>query len=292
MGRTRAVILSILIVMGLYMKAHAQDFPLPRPPQDMTGIPQRAAYIASRYWDSADLEALAKAHAGTHEGISVLEQAFVNYLSVFPLAESDSLCRNCATELMLKADGAGPDAARVFLALAEKYLFQADSPMLQEEYFLGFVQAAQQCRNITEEQLSRIPFWTMAIENNRKGSAIEPFRFETREGSLASFSDIPGRKLLILFDTECSECRRLIEKVKGLNPECAVVAVAVNCTRERFLSFSAEIPEGWTAGWDSTETVNGGAFMIRHLPDIFLISEDGTVLSKHRLDDILQLIQA
>lgn len=44
-------------------------------------------------------------------------------------------------------------------------------------------------------------------------------------------------------------------------------------------------PAFWSAsffvGYDSTGMVNGGAFAIRRLPDVYRISADGTVMEKH-----------
>lgn len=273
MGYLKRSILAVILGLGICFQMQAQNFALPRPPQDMKSIPARAGYVVEHYWDNADLASISERD---------MEQAFVNYLSVFPLTESDSLCHASAGHLMSRADSAGV-AGRV-LVLAEKYLFNADSPMLEEEYFLGFVSGAGECSSISEEQRIRIPYWQNIISCNRRGLPVEDFCFETAGGTLRYFSSVPGPKLLLLFDTDCSDCREMIESLSSESLDFTVVAVAVNCTRKRFRSFLPSLPSDWVAGWDSTGRINGDVFAIRHLPDVFLVDSDGIVLQKHRID--------
>lgn len=282
--------LTFILSLSICFQMQAQDFALPRPPKDMKSIPQRAGYVVEHYWDNADLDELAKAFLETAperksgDSDPELEQAFVNYLSVFPLTESDSLCAVCASRLMYRADSLGEAAVSAILDLAEKYLFNADSPMIQEEYFRGFADAADSCRNVPAAQLSKLPFWYIAMDSNRKGHEIEHFSFETEDGTMLDFNDVEGERLLLLYDPDCKDCNRLIEELSAKELDCVVVAVALNTTRERFRSHAQSLPALWVKGWDCEGMINGGAFMIRHFPDLYLVDDSGVILAKHRVE--------
>ena len=93
-----SIIVTLVVAMlAMGPMAMGQNFPIPRPPKTLTGVPQRAGWIVEHYWDNADMAALAQEEAGTP---SELEQAFVNYLALFPLTESDSLCNSAVTAMM------------------------------------------------------------------------------------------------------------------------------------------------------------------------------------------------
>lgn len=279
---------AVMAQMAMAPMAMGQNFQLPRPPKTLTGVPQRAGWIVEHYWDNADMAALASAEDKALAGkASELEQAFVNYLALFPLTESDSLCNAAVAKMMHKADSV--QACRQVFALANKYLFDLDSPMANEEHFLFFIQAAKSSNSISSIQRQETVYWTQVIDNNRVGREIEEFSFETPQGKLMDFADVKGERLLLLFDTECADCRAMIEALKQgqlmqdpvNNTPRQVVAIAVNSNRKDFRKFAESLPSEWITGWDSTGTINGGAFALRHLPDLYLVSADGIVLAKH-----------
>lgn len=283
-----------LLIYLLCMMVMPQDFQMPRPPAELKGVPARAGWLVEHYWDLADMDALSRAHADAEAEASVLEQSFVNYLSLFPLTESDSLCAASVNALMLAADpvsaavpdsDSGQDGGRILEALsslADKYLFDLDSPMADDEKYLLFIDASLLCKGISATRRDLLCYRKNVLMNNRVGTLVEDFSFEAPDGRLIDFSDIPGQRLLLLFDISCQDCLEMVKALEA-SPEdgVTVVAVAVNATRKDFRKFAASLPSGWVCGFDSTHTVNGSAFALRHLPELMRIAPDGTVLGKH-----------
>lgn len=280
------LLLWVILTLTSIPVAVAQSFQLPRPPAGLKGVPARAGWLVEHYWDRADMEALAQgaadAQAQASEGSgpanpSELEQAFVNYVALFPLTESDSLCNAAVASMVRKADTAMA-TSRIF-SLAGKYLYDLDSPMANEEHFLFFVNAFEGSGVLDSAQKSECAYWRRVIDNNRVGHQIEEFSFETAQGKLMDFADVQGERLLLLFDIECEDCRAMIESLRDETRQ--VVAIAVNTNRKAFRKFAQTLPAGWITGWDSAGTINGGAFALRHLPELMQIAPDGTVLGKH-----------
>lgn len=264
MKRTISIILTLILssygVMG-------QDFALPRPPAELRTPSLRACWLVEHYWDNAILKNL--------DGEN-FEQAFVNYVALFPICADDTLCRSSVAKLMKKADDDGVAAG--FCHLAGKYLFDLESPMANEEYFSFFVPWAQDR-----------PHLELIIGNNRLGHHVEDFSFETINGDLCDFSEVPGKRLLLLYETGCPDCKGMIRYLRSgaflrTCPELSdatIVAIAVNASRESYRESASELPDSWVTGYDSTGTINGTAFAIRKLPDVYFISDTGIVLGKH-----------
>lgn len=255
--------------------AFAQQIALPHPPAELRNVPSRAGWLVEHYWDLADMQTL------TSEG-KTLEQSFVNYLSVFPLAECDSLCNASVSALMKRADTSFTPLPEQLLSLAEKYLYTLDSPSANEEYFLFFVEAARACERISPEQRSSLDYWTSVVMNQRKGSFMHDFSFETPLGRQCRFSSIPGERLLLLFDVNCADCHELMRKMQESPREgVTVVAVAVGCTRKDFRRHASSLPRDWVTGWDYSGRLNGDIFAIRRLPDLYSTDASGRITAKH-----------
>lgn len=274
-----------LLIYLLCLLVVPQDFQMPRPPAELKSVPARAGWLVEHYWDKADMDALARAHTSSEaDSASELEQSFVNYLSLFPLTENDSLCAASVNALMQAENSRLFDALS---SLADKYLYDLDSPMADDEKYLFFIDASLGCKGLSAMRRDLLLYRRSIVMNNRVGTAVEEFCFETADGKLIDFSDVPGEKLLLLFDITCKDC---LEMVKALEASAedgvTVVAVAVNASRRDFRKFAPNLPSGWVCGFDSTHTVNGSAFAIRHLPELMRIAPDGTVLRKHiRLEE-------
>lgn len=269
------LIWALLLSAGPFFNICAQPLEIPRPPRSITQIPLRAAWIMQHFWDNASA------------GQMTEEQNFVNYLSLFPLAESDSLCSEAVRGLVQRCDSLSQGLSADILALAHKYLYDLDSPMADEERFLLFASGLQASSTLESVRRDELAYWQKTCLNNRVGQEMEDFSFEKRDGSLADFSETEGERLLVIFDPTCEDCKGLLDRIAADETEIAggrrIVAVAVNTDRASFRRFAKSYPASWIMGWDSTHSINGGAIALRHLPDSFLVDGKGIVQKKHYL---------
>lgn len=237
-----------------------QTVVLPRPPAELRTVPSRAGWLVEHYWDLTEFGELGAAGASADSAASrEVEQAFVNYLSLFPLVQSDSLCRAAVAHLVEKADAASAQkgvevgAAEYFFDLAEKYLYDLDSPLASEEQYLWFINAGLHAANLPAIRKEILLAQKRVIQNNPVGSQISDFYFETPTGSglyfhqllahndmsstassgsapcsqsLASVSSkAEGSEssqpeiLLLFFEIGCPNCEAMIERLKAEYPE-------------------------------------------------------------------------
>lgn len=128
-----------LFCAGIVSCAYAQkqqektkEFRLPEVPVTLTAPEDRAAYLSLHYWDHFDF-----ADTSLISRPEITEQAFVDFISVLPYSSKaqtavDTLfCRALVSNEMLYH----------FISLGDKYLFEPNSPMHNEELHILFLRA-------------------------------------------------------------------------------------------------------------------------------------------------------
>lgn len=232
-----------MIALGFAPGAVAQIVTLPRPPAELRTVPSRAGWLVEHYWDLTEFVELGAAGASAGSAASrEVEQAFVNYLSLFPLVQSDSLCRAAVAHLVEKADAASAQkgvevgGAEYFFELAEKYLYDLDSPLASEEQYLWFIDAGLHAENLPAIRKEILLAQKRVIQNNPVGSQISDFYFETATGSGLYFHQLLAHNdmgsvaeygaetsqpeiLLLFFEIGCHNCEAMIERLKEEYPE-------------------------------------------------------------------------
>ncbi len=241
------------------------ELPLPAVPATLCTPPVRAAYIIGHFWDAMDFSDILRSHDR-----DFMEQNFANYLSLFPIADTTALA---------------PETA-------EKYLYEQDSPLFNEEYYLLFADALAAAPLRDYERL-RIEAQRAAMRKNRVGTVAADFSFETRDGKRLRLSEAaPGRRVLLLFyDPDCDHCMQTIAELSGSAPlneavargDMAVVAVYAgfgSSARAAWRRTLDRLPAAWTVGFDSGTVYTRDLYVLRNLPALYLLDASRRVILK------------
>lgn len=107
-------------------------FRLPDIPAVLTAPEDRAAYLSVHYWDHFDFK-----DPSLIERAEVTEQAFVDFISILPYAGNapaavDTLYRRAAADRRMLDH---------FITLGDKYLYEPNSPMHNEELYILVLRA-------------------------------------------------------------------------------------------------------------------------------------------------------
>lgn len=246
--------LALLCGLCLIMES---GIPLPKVPAGIYRPADRAAYVISHFWDAADWPNVSSDES--------LEQSFVNWFSIFSLAgtdeKADSIRLSAVSSTYAKAAAVSPECLDTFCNLAQKYLFDTDSPYIDDELYMLFLNGQIASGSLDKLHRMRADGQMSILLNNRVGSTMEEFSFKGEDGVRIKFSDIKGKRLLILYDTKCNACKELMEELS-----------------------ETELPADLSivkAAFDINPKLNGEVFAIRHSPEVFLVAADGTVLAKH-----------
>lgn len=193
--------------------------------------------------------------------------------------------------LMEKVTGFGVNDR--FIALAEKYLYEPNSPYYNDEVYLYFLkyEAKFHFRNVS--QSARFKRHYNMIQKNMVGEPATNFTYETQAGQKGSLYDIDAKYLVLFFnDPSCSECKQVKEEL--IQQQSALDSLGIQV----FAVYIDDKPEEWRQANYPAEWFNGYApeidsqdlYNIRALPCLYLLDKDKKVISRDTsVEKILKL---
>lgn len=211
MKRTLSIIVCLLVVFCFQgrIMANEDGFKLPEIPKSLTDPTDRAVYLSLHYWDHFDF-----ADTSLISRPEITEQAFVDFISVLPYSSKaqtavDTLfCRALVSNEMLYH----------FISLGDKYLFEPNSPMHNEELHILFLRALVDNPDLGELDKMRPRHQLEMALKNRPGDVAADFTVVCRDGKQRRLSDIQADYVLVYFnDPDCEDCHR-VKELLSLSP--------------------------------------------------------------------------
>lgn len=263
----------------------AAGLPLPALPASLVTPAERAAYVLEHFWDALDFS-----NPALTADTASMEQNFSNFLSVFPLADASG--REAGAEaLVKKASAAGEGPLTLVAFLAEKYLWNPNSPMYSEEHYIPFLKAELAAAATDPAVRERYAWQLETAMKNRPGTRATDFRLVTRDGRRTTLSALcknVGATILIFYDPACDNCREILSGlaadrlIAGLAAEgsLSVLAVYAEGDRGAWDSTKASLPEAWTVAMARDDIQDRELWVLRAMPTICLLSPADTVLLK------------
>ncbi len=258
------------------------ELALPDIPENLTIPSERASYLLAHFWDAMDFRDTLRSHNRTF-----VEQSFVNFVSLFPHADSMSLFPAVKT-LMSRAEK-DTVAYRILTELTEKYLYEYDSPMRNENYFIYFLSDITRSSVWSEYEKARLNYLLTVAEKNRCGTRAADFAYLTREGKQTTLYDTPVEKLLLIFyDPDCKHCLTVMEDLNSndllkqliRNKKLAVMALYADEDRTAWNRTKNNLPDDWIVGIDLGNIQEKELFVLPDMPTLYLLDRDKTVLMK------------
>ena len=288
MERFRYCAIIVLICLAVSAAASPSDstavetLPLPELPATLREPAARANYIIAHFWDAMDFRDTVRSRDK-----SFMEQNFANYISVFPYADEEAR-REAVATLLHKAE-ADSAAYRLLADVAEKYLYEPNSPMLSEDFYILFLEHL-----VTAPQLgsktTRLHWQLEAARKNRSGMTAADFSYTTREGVRTTLHQTHSEEqlLLLFYDPECEHCKEVMASLQQnatLNRLVAekrltVLAVYSGDDRDLWERDAAALPADWTVGYETGWLQDTGAYVLRAMPTLYLLDRNKRVIQK------------
>lgn len=180
-----------------------------------------------------------------------------------------------------------------FLALAEKYLYEPNSPYYNDEVYLCFLkyEAKTDFRHLS--QSARFKRHYNMIQKNMVGEPATNFTYETQAGQKGFLYEIDAKYLVLFFnDPSCSECKQVKEEL--IQQQSALDSLGIKV----FAVYIDDKPEEWRQANYPADWFNGYApeidsqdlYNIRALPCLYLLDKDKKVISRDTsVEKILKL---
>ena len=183
------------------------------------------------------------------------------------------------------------NATARFLTLAEKYLYDPNSPYRNDERYLLFLQyaATHQFADYTTNPRYQ-KHYTM-VQKNRVGTPAADFPFTTQAGEEGHLYGVQSPYILLFFhDPHCEECQYVKQQLESQHAHFAqkgVQVVAVYIDDEVEAWKSASYPPAWLSVY-APEIDQQDLYNIKALPTLYLLDTQKRVLLKDvRLEEII-----
>lgn len=254
-------------------------FSLPDVPASLTSPEDRAAYLSLHYWDNfdfADTTLIARPE--------ITEQAFVDFISILPYTTK---AQTAVDSLFSRASGR-EEMLWHFISLADKYLYEPNSPMHNEDLHILVLRALVDNPRLEEIDKERPRHLLELALKNRPGDVAADFTVVCRDGKRRQLSGIKAECLLLYFnDPDCEDCRRVKEQLA----ESATVSSLLKAGRLGLLSVCVEgkssawvnaaFPELWIDSYDEGQRLTiDDVYDLKAMPTLYLLDAGKRVILK------------
>ena len=175
------------------------------------------------------------------------------------------------------------NATARFLTLAEKYLYDPNSPYRSDERYLLFLQyaATHQLADYTTNPRYQ-KHYTM-VQKNRIGHKATDFPYTTQAGEKGQLYDLQSPYILLFFhDPNCKECQLVKQQLESqhahfLQKGVQVVAVYIDDEVEAWRK--AQYPSTWISVY-APKIDQQDLYDIKALPTLYILDAQKRVLLK------------
>jgi len=172
---------------------------------------------------------------------------------------------------------------------AEKYLYEPDSPLRNDELYVDFLSLALASSVGDEAFRERARFQKELLLKNREGMPAEDFSYLASDGKKNRLYTTSGERLLLFFhDPDCSICQQERKWMAGhpaiqaavKRKELVVLTIYPDSLKEIWLKSVKEFPAEWINGYEEGAIRHQCSYDLRALPAWYLLDAKKRVLLK------------
>ena len=259
------------------------ELQLPAVPQTLREPADRADFIIEHFWDAMNFADTLRSYND-----DFMEQNFSNFISVFPYAREDA--RRRAVDRLMSAAQADSAAYVKMADIAELYLYDPNSPMLSEDYYILFLEKFVDSPVLGDYGTLRYRYQLEAARKNRPGMVAADFAYVTRDGRSHMLRKTPvkGQLMVIFYDPECEHCKEIMAALSGeaslkaavADGRLTVLAMCAEGDRKLWESTVHKLPAEWTAGFVVSDIIESQRYVLRAMPTIYLMDADKRIILK------------
>lgn len=259
------------------------EYKPPQVPSNLTSKEEQLNYLFNHYWDNFNFSDTAKIIDSEYA-----EQAFVNYLAIFP-AVSPSQLKEGITDFLdrAKQEQKGFD---FFKKKLDSYLYDPNSPMRSDLFYEPVLEYYTSSDKLSADEKTRYRILLDLARKNKVGSTATDFIYQTKEKAINNLHDLENPLILLMFyEPGCSNCEQVIGVLKEqesinqmiANKHMQILAIYPEGNLEIWNDYAANIPSNWINGVDERqEVLNKGLYDLKASPTIYLLDKDKKVILK------------
>ena len=259
----------------------SKEFSLPVIPAMMDDPQQQVNYLAEHYWNNFDFNDTSFIHQP-----KVTEMIFTEYLKILMQATASATASSIRHTLEQALEN--PQAFTFFTDLLEKYLYNPNSPLRNEEIYsiaLEYILAAPQ---VDELKKVRSRYQLEQLSKNRVGKVAVDFVYTLANGKQGRMHHLKSDYLVLFFNNpDCAACKDIqhafeqspvmsqMQKTGALK----ILAIYVDQDTEAWQQYQTNIPKQWINGYDASYIILGeDLYDLRAIPSLYLLDKDKRVV--------------
>lgn len=244
---------------------------------------QRAIYLVKHYWDKFDF-----ADTSFISLPEVTEQALANYIDLFSYIPYET-ATGAIKDMMHKAEADSSMFAH-FHQLYEKYLYDPNSPLRNEEYYIPVLESIVESEKVSEIEKIRPQHQLDLVRKNRTGHPAADFTYTLASGADHKLYSIPGEyTILFFYNPDCNTCKEVRENLVASDAvnkllrskQLKILALYPDTDIEAWKKYIPNIPDGWINGYDKNQTIQEQeTYDLKAIPTLYLLDKDKKVILK------------
>lgn len=249
---------------------------------------QQELYKIEHFWDKYDFT-----DTLSDDKQDVTEQMLMDYLKLLPRITDKKACdvlKRFTAKFM-----ANQEISSCFLYQMELLLFEPNSPVRNDEYYIAVLEEALASENLKGMMRVRPMYQLRMLQKNRQGEKAADFTFTFTDGQTGKLWNIPAKYILLMFyDPSCEHCQELIRELAASHlvnqllsiseqgiPYLSLVTICMENSGDAWERCCIALPGAWLNGYDSeNELIEKELYFLRSLPSLYLLGEDKMVLLK------------
>lgn len=262
-------------------------------PDIITTPQERAAYYIHHYWDGYSLTDTVFVHSDD------TEQLYADFIDALRYADTSEY--RPALQKMMSLMEADSIAYAHFCRLSEKYLYDPNSPMRNEEYYIPVLEQMINSKRLTELEKIRLADRLKQAHKNRPGMKAADFSYVTPNGKTDKMHQLESDYVLLFFyDPDCHNCLKFEQILSDIpsfvdmqqNGTLRVLAVYPDDNKEEWLYKISQMPQGWIVGWNEQGDIRSKQlYDIRATPTLYLLDKQKKVILKDvSLEKVIQYL--
>ncbi len=303
--RVRSII-SLLLVTALLSAACGRGrrqsvepgprpFPQVRVPAVCSDPQSRTAYLLQHFWD-AFFAGDGRCDSALVLGVpkAEVEQSLANYLALLDLAPLPDAQKGMERLFNQISDRQKADTAcRVYLQMTEivgRYLYDPNSPLRDEDYYLPFVRAMAASPLTSEKMRTACRYEAAGCAICPRGSVAPDFRIRTAGGRVVRLHGVQARNTVLFFSNPgCQACKEIIDALTGrpyldrliASGEVAVMNVYIDEDISAWKAYEPKYPRNWICGYEYEGLIRSERlFDVRAIPSLYLLDADKRIVLK------------
>ena len=223
-----------------------------------------------------------------------VEQMFSNWIAILERTDlkmaEKAISRAYNKALACEEKDTSSNAFESITGLADKYLYDANSPARNEEYYLYFVRRMAEYKGYSPEVRARYAYYAENCSLNRLGTEATDFRFKDKTGKTHTLHGIKAPLTLLFFSNPgCEACMSIINMLKEepqiaekiSSGELAVLNIYIDEDLAGWKEYMPVYPEEWYNGFDPDLAIRtDNLYNVRAIPSLYLLDQDKRVLMK------------